>query len=200
MLRTHVMTPSILAVALGIAACAGGEESRGPVARLASESVQSTDEALGRDPFVVEQLDLTRYVGRWFEIASIPTPQSGFCTNAQADYSFNDDGTVRVVNSCLAGSVPVQIEGKARVVDPESNAILAVSFGAIPGEADYRVIALDIADYGYALITNLERSSLFVLSREKTLDEATYQALLDRAADAGVDVSLVRRSLQTDGQ
>lgn len=197
MLMNKIVLAVLAASGLGLVSCAGADSAESSAAKTASsESVVNPDEEGSFDAFVVERLDLDRYVGKWFEIAAIPTPQSGFCTNAQAVYSDNGDGTIKVVNSCLAGTFPVQIEGSARVVDTKSNAILAVRLGLIPGEADYRVIALDTEDYGYALVTNLQRTSLFVLSREKTLDDSILQALLARAAEAGVDVTKVRRTVQ----
>lgn len=197
MLRTTFFMALLAASGLGLVSCAGAETSgRAESTSMAFEVVERPGEDASTDPFLVERLDLDRYVGKWFEIAAIPTPQSGFCANAQAVYSDNGDGTIRVVNSCLAGTVPVQIEGTARVVDTKSNAVLAVTLGSIPGEADYRVIALDTVNYAYALVTNLQRTNLFVLSREKTLDESTFQALLERAAEAGVDVMKVRRTVQ----
>jgi len=52
---------------------------------------------------VVPSVDLTRYAGRWYEIASIPVSQQDGCRCTVAEYTLQDDGTVRVVNTCLKG-------------------------------------------------------------------------------------------------
>ena len=69
------------------------------------------------------------------------------------------------------------IKGVARVVEPATNAKLAVSFAeaGIPGESEYWIIELG-EYYSYAVVTNSERSSLFILNPRPTMDEATYQA------------------------
>jgi tRNA-dihydrouridine synthase len=46
-------------------------------------------------PFV----DLDRYVGKWYEIASDPTPLNEGCTATTAEYTARDDGTIGDVNS-----------------------------------------------------------------------------------------------------
>ncbi|KAF2309866.1 hypothetical protein GH714_005420 [Hevea brasiliensis] len=48
---------------------------------------------------VVKGVDLKRYMGRWYEIASFPSrfqPKNG--VNTRATYTLNEDGTVHVLN------------------------------------------------------------------------------------------------------
>jgi len=148
---------------------------------------------------VVESVDLSRYAGTWYEIASYPAPFQAGCTGTTAEYTLQDDGTVKVVNTCYSGSLdgPVQqIEGAARVPDPATPAKLKVTFFA-PFEADYWIIDLG-PDYEYAVVGVPSRLFLWILSRSPTLDEATYQEILDRLPEKGFDPARLVRTVQTD--
>lgn len=146
---------------------------------------------------VVEFVDLTRYAGKWYEIASYPQIFQAGCTGTTAEYTLRDDGTVKVVNTCNTGSLdgPVnRIEGTARVADATTNAKLNVSFFP-PFEADYWIIDLG-PDYEYAVVSDPSRRSLWILSRTPTLDDATYQGILDRVSAKGFDLDRLVRTLQ----
>jgi len=146
---------------------------------------------------VVECVELSRYAGKWYEIASYPQIFHAGCTGTTAEYTLRDDGTVRVANACNGGSLdgPVKrIEGTARVADPTTNAKLKVSFFP-PFEADYWIIDLG-PDYEYAVVSDPSRRSLWILSRTPTLDEATYQGILDRISAKGFDIDRLVRTLQ----
>ena len=148
---------------------------------------------------VVESVDLTQYAGKWYEIASYPTPFQAGCTGTTAEYTLQDDGTVRVVNTCNTGSLdgPVnRIEGTARVPDPAVSAKLKVSFFA-PFEADYWIIDLG-PNYEYAVVGTPSRLFLWILSRTPTLDEATYEEVLGRLPAKGYDPSKLVRTVQPD--
>ncbi|MFS7951407.1 putative zeaxanthin epoxidase [Helianthus anomalus] len=52
---------------------------------------------------VVKGIDLARYMGRWYEIASFPSrfqPKNGI--NMRATHTLRDDGTVNVLNAAAA--------------------------------------------------------------------------------------------------
>ena len=94
---------------------------------------------------VVESVDLDRYLGRWYEIASYPAWFQKNCTAVTADYSLRDDGVIEVVNSCRKGALDgklKQSKGRAKVVDRETNAKLKVSFFG-PFYSAYGIFELD---------------------------------------------------------
>lgn len=130
-----------------------------------------------------------------FEIASIPKSFQSFCGKTKAKYEIIGDKEISVINTCKVGFAPITIQGSARVVDEKTNAVLEVSFKNVQTKADYRIIALD-KDYQSALVTNKDRSSLFVLSRTAVLDSTIYNSLLNRAKAAGVDISKVKTTVQ----
>ncbi len=145
----------------------------------------------------VPAVDLDRYLGRWYEIASYPAWFQRGCTASTAEYSRRPDGAIRVVNRCRKGALggkPKVAEGKAVVVDPIRNAKLEVSF-FWPFSGDYWIIDLD-QEYGWAVVGEPRRNYLWILSRTPTMDEATYQAIVSRLPDKGYDPGKLRRTLQ----
>ena len=139
-------------------------------------------------PSVVPYVDLTRYVGFWYEIAHYPTSFQADCSSSTADYTARPDGTIGVLNTCLAadGSVVSTIEGSASVADPTTNAKLTVTFPGVPFPAPYWIIDLG-QDYEYAVVSDPIRLTLFILSRTPTLDQPTLDGILSRLVDQGYD-------------
>jgi len=132
----------------------------------------------------VKYVDVERYTGVWYQIASYISPFIGFLAGVTAEYTINQDGTVKVINTGFAGGLDgteVTIEGVARVVDKKTNAKLAVSFPefGITDESEYWIIEL-AKDYSYAVVTNSKRSSLFILNRTPTMEQSFYQDLIFR--------------------
>jgi len=135
---------------------------------------------------VVPYVDLDRYLGTWFEIAKLPTPFENSCYNVTAEYSKNEDGSIKVKNSCNKKSVngPLEVvEGRATVADKESNAKLKVEF-LWPFEGDCWI--LDIGDnYDYALVGEPSQKYLWILSRTPRLDDILFERLLLIASQNG---------------
>jgi len=137
---------------------------------------------------VVDSVDLDRYLGRWYEIASYPMYFQKGCTATTADYSLREDGLIEVINSCrkktLDGKLK-QAKGKAKVVDTETNAKLKVSFFG-PFWGDYWVIDLD-PDYQWAVVGGPKRKYLWILSRKPQMDPALYDEIVARLPGKGYD-------------
>lgn len=144
----------------------------------------------------VPQVDLARYAGAWYEIALLPNRFQKQCVaDTQARYRLDGD-RVEVVNRCRTADGRVDdITGRAKVVAGSGNAKLRVSF-FWPFYGDYWVLALD-ADYRHVLVGAPSRKYAWVLSRTPQLDEATLQALLERAAELGFDKAAFQRTPQT---
>ncbi|HEX5132310.1 MAG TPA: lipocalin family protein [Candidatus Krumholzibacteria bacterium] len=123
----------------------------------------------------VRNVDLSRYVGLWYEIAKIPNRFQKQCARGTtAEYTLRGDGRITVLNRCIKedGSAD-QAEGVAKIVDKESNARLKVSFvsflGWRPFWGDYWVIGLD-PDYRWAIIGTPDRKYGWVLARTPSID------------------------------
>ncbi|XP_052198466.1 temperature-induced lipocalin-1-like [Diospyros lotus] len=154
---------------------------------------------------VVKGLDIKRYMGRWYEIASFPSrdqPKNGM--NTRATYTLKDDGTVHVLNETWSDGKRGSIEGTAYKVDPSSDeAKLKVKFSVPPSlpifpvVGDYWVLFLD-DNYQYALVGQPSKNLLWILCRENHLDEEIYKQLVKRAQDEGYDVSKLQKTQHTN--
>ena len=148
----------------------------------------------------VKNVEIQKYLGKWYEIASIPQWFSEGCTATEANYSLRKDGSLNVLNKCNLNSLEGELnvsKGRAWVKDKKTNSKLKVQFFLksikLPFLAgDYWILDLD-EDYTRVLIGDPKRKTLWILAREKTLDEATYQTLLNKAEKAGFDISKMKR-------
>ncbi|PTS82584.1 MULTISPECIES: lipocalin family protein [unclassified Caulobacter] len=167
-----------LPLILSLAACAGG-----PVGNP-------------RPPQPAKAVELDRYLGKWYEVARYDMKFQKGCEAVTADYSKRPDGMIRVLNTCRDGAVdgPVRTaEGKARVVDPTTNAKLKVSFFG-PFWGDYWV--MDHADdYSWSIVGEGSGQYLWLLSRKPPTDQ-DRQALTARARALGYDVTMLRPTKQ----
>jgi apolipoprotein D and lipocalin family protein len=132
--------------------------------------------APGSEPKTVASVDLERYAGRWYEYAKIPNRFQEQCArNTTADYAILENGRVEVVNRCVKSDGTVdEARGVARVVDPDTNARLKVSFVRLLGFnlfwGDYWVIGLG-DDYEYAVVGTPDRKYGWLLTREPRIAE-----------------------------
>jgi len=136
----------------------------------------------------VDHVNLKRYLGNWYEIASIPQRFSEGCHCTRAKYGLRRDGQISVFNSCNKDSVNGELSearGFARVDDEETNAKLRVSF-FWPFFGDYWIIGLD-SHYRYAVVSNEEGTSLWILSRTPKLNKKLLAEALGIAKANGID-------------
>lgn len=117
----------------------------------------------------VPALDLERYLGLWFEIGRLPNRfEEAGAYDITAEYSLNDDGTVRVDNSCT-DELGNHTQAIGQAVLGDAPARLRVSFLPaglrwIPGtRANYWVLKID-DDYRHALVGTPDRKYLWLLS------------------------------------
>jgi apolipoprotein D and lipocalin family protein len=131
-----------------------------------------------------------RYLGRWYEIARLDHGFERGMSRVTAEYRQRDDGGLEVINrGYLADSKTwKQALGKAYFVQSPDIGYLKVSFFG-PFYGSYVVFELDRQDYRYALVSGPDRSYMWLLARSPTLDAATRDRLVARAAAAGFDTS-----------
>jgi len=154
--------------------------------------------AVGEPPLaVVETVDVNRYLGKWYEIASYPAWFQKGCTATTAEYSLLPDGKIQVVNRCRKDSLEGPLKeskGKAEVVDSATNAKLKVWF-FWPFKGNYWIIDL-APDYQWAVVGEPSRKYLWILSRTPTLDAAVYQSILKRLPQKGYAPEKLKRTEQ----
>ncbi|MFO8088144.1 MAG: lipocalin family protein [Bacteroidales bacterium] len=137
----------------------------------------------------VKPFEKEKYLGSWYEIARFDFRFEKHMNNTTAEYSLNDDGSIKVKNQGYDTLKQEwkQATGKAKFVRDENTAMLKVSFFG-PFYSGYNVIALD-QKYQYALVSGASLDYLWILSRKKTIPEDVKKEYLKIAADAGFDIS-----------
>jgi apolipoprotein D and lipocalin family protein len=134
----------------------------------------------------VQSVELDRYYGTWYEIARLPNRFQAMCVSDTRALYRPEGDHVSVVNQCRTADGTIeQAEGIAKGVAGSKGAKLRVSFFR-PFYGDYWILELD-PDYRWALIGEPGRSYAWILAREPSLDAATLERLLARAAVLGFD-------------
>jgi apolipoprotein D and lipocalin family protein len=136
---------------------------------------------------VVPQVELKRYLGKWYEIAHLPFRFEDDCTDITATYSLSKDGNVSVLNECLKDGKLKQAKGKAKVVDKNTGAKLKVTF-FWPFYGDYWIINLG-KDYTYAVVGTPNRKYLWILNRTPQMDDNLFSQLIEFVKSKGFNVT-----------
>ncbi|BCS31342.1 membrane protein [Luteitalea sp. TBR-22] len=174
----------------------------GAVAALAVTARTVRVAAQVRPVSPVENFDIDKYMGRWFELARYPNRFQKRCTgDVVVYYARRADGRVDVKNTCATAKGPIEAKGVARRADPKGPAsVLEVRFAPaflsfLPVWGDYWV--LDLApDYSTAVVGSPDRDYLWVLSRTPDVDQPTYARLVEAVRDQGFDPARLVRTRQ----
>ena len=145
----------------------------------------------------IPSVDLKKYVGKWYEIASYPQWFQKGCNCTTAEYTLSVKGFMIVENRCNRDSVHGKqsyIKGKAFVENDSGNAKLKVQF-FWPFRAKYWII--DLADdYSYAVVSHPNKKYLWILSRTPKMDNTIYQQILSRLKEKGFDLLKLKITTQ----
>jgi apolipoprotein D and lipocalin family protein len=137
----------------------------------------------------VRDFDVSRYQGKWYEIARLDHSFERGLSNVSAAYTLRNDGGIDVLNRGFEKRTGRWKEAKGRAYFVKENTIgrLKVSF-FWPFYGGYNVIALDHEDYSYALVCGPDRSYLWILARQKTLSRSVIDELVEAAENLGFRV------------
>lgn len=142
----------------------------------------------------VPAVDVNKYLGKWFEIASLPFSRQEGCSCTTAEYEILEAGVLKVTNTCRKEGEIDQATGKAFVVEETNNSKLKVQF-FWPFKGDYWII--DLADdYSYAVVGVPSRRYCWILSRNAFMSDETYEGILNRVKVKGFDISRFNKTLQ----
>jgi len=135
----------------------------------------------------VENFQLERYLGRWYEIARLDHSFERGLDRVTAEYQMRDDGGVRVINRGYHTEKGrwEEAEGKAYFVGEETVGELKVSFFG-PFYGGYNIFELH-PNYEYALVAGPDRSYFWILAREPDMDPALLEELVARAEALGFE-------------
>lgn len=135
----------------------------------------------------VPSLDVSRFMGRWYELARYDHKFERGMTHVTATYILKDDGKIEVINEGIRDGVAKKAEGKAKQPDPNDPGKLKVSFFLF-FYSDYYILELD-PDYNYVVIGSSTDKYLWIMCREKTMPAEVYDGIIQRLQERGYDTS-----------
>lgn len=145
-------------------------------------------------PTTAKQVDLKRYAGTWYEIASFPNFFQKGCQCTTATYSLQGDN-LKVLNQCYRGN-PLKLSaanGKAWPVNTENTQLKVQFFW--PFRGDYWILHID-PNYKVALVGSPKYNYLWILSRTPTISKQLYQQYVHIAQSKGYDTQKLVKTKQ----
>ncbi|PKP34176.1 MAG: lipocalin [Bacteroidetes bacterium HGW-Bacteroidetes-17] len=140
------------------------------------------------DNRTVQNFELEKYLGKWYEIARFPHSFEKGLVGVTATYSIRADGKIKVVNQGYKNSLDGKLKtaiGKAYIPNPDDPAKLKVSFFLF-FYGDYYIMELD-SDYQWVLIGSSSSKYFWILSRTPKLEIKVLEMLLMNAKNRGYD-------------
>lgn len=166
-----------------------------------SQARQNQDEVK-----TVDFVDLNKYLGKWYEVASIPQSFQKACiADTSAEYSLDkEDDLIVVMNSCGTkdGSRKVA-EGRAKIEDTKTNSKLKVTFVKLfdwifAFGGNYWVLDVD-SGYNVALVGDPSRGYAWILSRTPAMSAAQWIDAEKTFKAQGYDTCKILTSVQAGG-
>ncbi|MBA2613405.1 MAG: lipocalin family protein [Bacteroidetes bacterium] len=145
----------------------------------------------------LKSINLDKYSGKWYEIASIPT---GFDKNwnfVTESYTVNKKGKIDIYTTYKKGKSTKENAVRSKgFPDKESgNVKWKVQF-FWPFKADYLVEELDDINYSYVVVGHPKKKYLYIMNRSGSMGNIQYQEVIERCAKKGYDISKIRKILQ----
>ncbi len=152
-------------------------------------------DAGGRPPVpTVPRVDLDRYMGDWYVIATIPTSYEKGAYNVLDSYRLSPDGTIAATCTYRKGGFdgPLRtMRPKGFVRDPGANATWWMQF-FWPLKAEYLIAYLS-PDYSQTIVARTKRDYVWVMARTPSIAEADYTRLVEKVAELGYDTGKLER-------
>ena len=137
----------------------------------------------------VQDFELDRYLGKWYEVARLDHSFERGLEQVTANYSMRKDGGVSVVNRGFSNKKNKwkEAQGKAFFVNDEGEGYLKVSFFG-PFYGTYAIFNLDKENYDYAFVSGPDTSYLWLLSRTPNLEQKIIDKFLVQSKQLGFNV------------
>jgi len=149
----------------------------------------------------VDSVEPNKFVGTWYRIAANPNffePATGCARQVLFP---RPDGKVGVYNTGNRDNPSGELLEYHGYAEPKDSSFtkLEVHFDGVSQTGAFWVVGLD-AGYQWTVVTDNLGYTLYVMSRNPTLDSASYQAALAAATSAGVSVDRLKTENQTGCQ
>ena len=142
----------------------------------------------------VDAVDIEKFMGDWYVIASIPTFIEKEAYNAIESYRLAEDGTIDTTFTFNKGAFegPLKVyRPRGFIQDKQSNAVWGMQF-FWPIKAEYRIIYLT-EDYAQTVIGRTKRDYVWIMARQPAVPEEDYNRILDFIKAQGYDLSKLRK-------
>ena len=129
----------------------------------------------------VNNIDIPRFMGKWYVISTIPNFVERGCENAYDIYTLNPDGTIDVLYYAIKDGEEFTIKQNGEIIDKVNNSTWKMRFTKpyIPFyRAPYEVIVLD-DEYDYMVVGYPDNEYGWIMSRTNYMDEKIYQQILN---------------------
>jgi len=170
-------------------------EPRHPIAAALAAIVPGRDGTAGSAGNIqtADYVDLERFSGDWYIIASIPTLIDRHACNATEHYRIDADGTIAATYRFCKGSPAGKtwtIRRTGVVRDNRSNAVWDVRLAG-PIAADYRIVHIN-DDYSQAIVGRNRRDYAWILARTPEISNRQLFEHVHRLREQGYDSSRIR--------
>lgn len=142
----------------------------------------------------VERVDIQRFMGLWYVIASIPTFIETEAYNGVETYTLDPDGSINTVFTFNKGSFGgpfKRYNPRGFIVDRVNNSTWAMQF-IWPFRAEYLITELN-ADFSQTIISRNKRDYVWIMARTPQIRENDYQRLVQLISEQGYDLSKLRQ-------
>jgi len=133
-------------------------------------------------------VDLERFMGDWYVIASIPTFAEREAKNPLENYSQNADGTIATTftyNKKHVDGPKKTLRMTGFVNDEVANGVWGMQW-IWPFKADYRIAYLD-EKYQFTIIGRTRRDYVWLMSRTPNIEKTTLDRLINIAVSLGYE-------------
>ena len=135
----------------------------------------------------VANVDLERFMGRWYVLGSIPTFIERGAHNAVESYELDSDGTIATTFTFRRDG----FDGKEVTYRPRgfvrdaSNAVWGMQF-VWPLKAEYRIMYLD-SEYTQTVVGRSQRDYVWIMARTPAIAAEDYSRLAELIGGQGYD-------------
>ncbi len=129
----------------------------------------------------VKNLDIEKFMGKWYVISNIPNFIEHKATNSYDEYVLNSDGTIEIFYHAFKNDNPITVKQRATILDSENNSEwrLKLKKPCIPFlRLPYKVIIIDI-DYQYMAVGYPNNKYGWIMSRDNKMDDDLYFEILN---------------------
>lgn len=146
--------------------------------------------ALAAPPAPTQRIELSKMMGRWYEVARLPNKIQTGCQGGTSDWRKTGEG-YSVVQACHKGSLSApatEWKAKAKVLDGSTNAKLQMTFFNGLIRQEYWVLE-HRPDQGWLILGTPGGRSMWLMSQRPTLAPGVKAQAMARVKQLGYDVS-----------